>query len=292
MQAAGLIVGPLFAAALLSTSLPHDLIWRILVAFGAVPALAVYMQRRKLKETPRFLAAAAQVESDDGALTNAAHFDRATHSVSFWDGFQRLLNDNKLLVRLVGASAAWFLMDAAYYGNTVCSPLVLSALSGDQTLLQKTLTQLMVFAIFAVPGYAVAVLSMDRLGRKTIQVLGFAMMTLFFGMLALSPNLASATIPFITIYGLSYFFTEFGPNATTFVYPSEIFPVRVRTTGHGIAAAMGKLGGFIGVFLFPFLLHWKGLLGAESAAAIASFLGMVVTLAMLPETKGKSLEAI
>ena len=42
MQAAGLIVGPLFAPALLATHLSHDIIWRILVAFGAVPALAVY----------------------------------------------------------------------------------------------------------------------------------------------------------------------------------------------------------------------------------------------------------
>ena len=77
-----------------------------------------------------------------------------------------------------------------------------------------------------------------------------------------------------------------------FVYPSEIFPVRVRATGHGIAAAMGKLGGFLCVFLFPFLMSWKILLGAESAAAIASILGLIVTVAFLPETKGRSLEAI
>jgi nitrate/nitrite transporter NarK len=60
---------------------------------------------------------------------------------------------------------------------------------------------------------------------------------------------------FLLIYGLSYFFTEFGPNATTFVYPSEIFPVKVRTTAHGIAAALGKIGGFVGVFTFPFFMH-------------------------------------
>jgi PHS family inorganic phosphate transporter-like MFS transporter len=99
-------------------------------------------------------------------------------------------------------------------------------------------------------------------------------------------------VPFLAIYGLSFFFTEFGPNATTFVYPSEIFPVRVRTTGHGVAAAMGKLGGFLGVFVFPYLMNWKGLPGAEAAAAITSVLGLIVTVTMLPETKGKSLEEI
>jgi MFS family permease len=122
MQAAGLILGPLFASALLATHMSHNLIWRILVGFGAVPALAVYWSRRHLKETPRFLAAAAKEEDAQGRLINAKHFDRATHSVSFWDGFHRLVNDNKLLMRLIGASAAWFLMDAAYYGNTVSSP--------------------------------------------------------------------------------------------------------------------------------------------------------------------------
>jgi hypothetical protein len=51
---------------------------------------------------------------------------------------------------------------------------------------------------------------------------------------------------------------------------------------------MVKLGGFLGVFLFPFPLRSKGLLGAESAAAIASVLGLFVTIALPPGTKGKS----
>ena len=55
---------------------------------------------------------------------------------------------------------------------------------------------------------------------------------------------------------------------------------------------MGKLGGFLGVFVFPFLMAWRGLLSAELAAAIASVIALVVTVFMLPETKGKSLEEI
>jgi MFS family permease len=133
---------------------------------------------------------------------------------------------------------------------------------------------------------------MDRLGRKTIQVIGFAMMAVAFGLLAVIPNVEKLIVPFVLIYGFSYFFTEFGPNATTFVYPSEIFPVRVRTTAHGVAAALGKIGGFVGVFTFPFFMHWRGLPGAEGAAAIVSGLGLLVTIFLLPETKGKSLEEL
>jgi MFS family permease len=113
----------------------------------------------------------------------------------------------------------------------------------------------------AVPGYFVAAAMMDRMGRKTIQILGFAMMALSFAAIALIPGIEKLVYPFLIVYGISYFFTEFGPNATTFVYPAELFPVAGRTTGHGIALATGKLGGFIGVFLFPILLSAGGFFG-------------------------------
>lgn len=54
MQAAGLIVGPLLAAALLSTHISQYIIWRMLVSFGAITALAVYWSCRHLKESPAF----------------------------------------------------------------------------------------------------------------------------------------------------------------------------------------------------------------------------------------------
>jgi MFS family permease len=278
MQAAGLIVGPLLAAALLWSRLDHDLVWRILLAFGAVPALAVFQMRRHMAETPRFKLAS---EQRGQAKTE-----------SFSQGFRELVGNRRFAIRLLGASAAWFLMDFAYYGNTVSSPMVIHAISPSDDELAKTLTQLAVFAIAAVPGYFVAAAFIDRMGRKPIQVLGFAMMALSFGAIALVPGIETLVLPFLILYGLSYFFTEFGPNATTFVYPAELFPVQGRTTGHGIAAAAGKLGGFVGVFLFPIFMSMGGLFAAESAAAIVSLLGLAVTIVMLPETKGRSLEEI
>ncbi len=303
MQAVGLIVGPLLAAALLTTDLSHDLIWRLLLAFGCIPALAIFYMRRQMAETPRYLLASGQHEefhaAAAGLLGAQLHRDAAARAdadapakVSFWQGFAVLVANRVFLVRLVGASLAWFLMDFAYYGNTVSSPLVLDVITPDKSVLTHTLIQLGVFVVAAAPGYLIAAAMMDRIGRKSIQILGFAMMAITFAMIALIPDVTKLVIPFLLVYGISYFFTEFGPNATTFVYPAEIFPLKGRTSGHGIAAAAGKLGGFVGVFLFPILLRWHGLLAAESAAAIVSLLGILVTLAMLPETKGASLEEL
>lgn len=46
------------------------------------------------------------------------------------------------------------------------------------------------------------------------------------------------------------------------------------------------------MFLFPILMSWGGLTAAEAAAATVSVLGAIVTMTMLPETKGKSLEEL
>ena len=194
MQAAGLIVGPLLASALLATSLSQDLIWRILVGFGAVPALAVYFQRRGMKETPRYLKAAGKKE--DGSDGEGSPKRKTTFGV----GFGSLLSDPRLRLRLIGASLAWFLLDFAYYGNAVSSPLVLGALGGNDSLIKKTLTQLLIFAVFAAPGYAVAALTMDKLGRKWIQIAGFFMMAVAFAAMAFIPNLERMVlVPFLVL---------------------------------------------------------------------------------------------
>ena len=299
MQAAGLIVGPLLAAALLSSGLSHDLVWRLLLAFGAIPAMSVFQMRRHMAESPRYLLATGQHEDAHAASGHvlgeshgAVRDGKRPKQTSFAEGFVALTRRRDLAMRLIGASAAWFLMDFAYYGNTVSSPLVLHAVAPNESLITETLTQLAVFAIAAVPGYFVAAAMMDRMGRKTIQIMGFAMMALSFAAIAAIPGIEKLIYPFLIVYGISYFFTEFGPNATTFVYPAELFPVEGRTTGHGVASAAGKLGGFIGVFLFPILLSAGGLIAAESSAAVVSVLGILVTIFMLPETKGKSLEEL
>jgi MFS family permease len=117
-------------------------------------------------------------------------------------------------------------------------------------------------------------------------------MTLAYALIAFVPKLSTLTLPFLLVYGVSYFFTEFGPNVTTFVYPAEVFPVMIRTTGHGVAAALGKVGAFLGALLFPYLLATFHLSGAMGFAAIVSFLGLLLTIFLLPEPNQRSLEEI
>jgi MFS family permease len=153
----------------------------------------------------------------------------------------------------------------------------------------KIALQLAIFVVAAVPGYLLAIARLDKIGHRRLQLLGFAMMALCFAVIAVVPGMTTMVVPFLLVYGVSYFFTEFGPNMTTFVMPSELYPVALRATGHGISAGVGKLGAFIGVFLFPVLSDSLGLRGTLLLTAGVAVLGFALTL-VLPEPAGRSLE--
>jgi MFS transporter, PHS family, inorganic phosphate transporter len=302
MQGAGLIIGPLVASILLASGMSGNLTWRILLGLGAIPGLAVFYLRRQIHETPRFAAAGGAHEEAQAAIAAAtgtgpapvnAGESAARHPQSALEGFAILARNHRMLLWLIGTAGAWALLDFCYYGNTISSPEILALLNPHASELHNVLIQLSIFAVFAVPGYFVAILLLDRTGRRNIQVYGFVMMALMFLLIGLIPSVTVTAVPFILLYGVSYFFTEFGPNTTTFVYPAEIFPVEVRTTGHGISAAAGKLGAFLGAFLFPdFLAASMGIRGAEIISGVVAVVGVLLTVALLPEPKGKSLEEL
>jgi MFS family permease len=282
MQGAGLVVGPLVAIALLKGGLSEDLAWRVMLALGAVPALSVFWLRRRIKETPRFRL--AQNEAADAA--------RAAMLAGQPTGIRGLLADRRLRRWLAGASLAWLLFDFTYYGDTISTPLIDKLVAPHASQIGTLVITLVIFAVAALPGYLLAAATIDKLGRRRMQATGFAVVAAAFLALWLIPGATTTLVPFLVLFGLSYFFAEFGPNTTTFVFPAEIFPVRVRTTGHGIASACGKLGAFAGTYTLTALLPAIGFTRTSAIVAGVSLLGLLVTVMLLPEPKGLSLEEL
>ena len=296
MQALGLIVGPLVGLALLSSGVSQALSWRLLLGLGAIPAATVIYLRAKMPESPRFQ---ARVQGEgERAARQAAAFSEGVLDASAVTvegerhmGLREFITNPRMLLLLLGTAGTWFLFDYAYYGNTLSLPAILKSVDAHATLEAKLAWTLGIFVVFAVPGYAMAVLRMDRIGHKRLQLIGFTVMAVAFIALGAIPRLTATVVPFLLVFGLSYFFVEFGPNTTTFVLPSEVFPVSMRTTGHGIAAGVGKLGAFIGVFLVPQLQRHIGLRGMLLVAAGASILGFSLSL-VLPEPARRTLEDV
>jgi len=289
MQGLGLILGPLVAILLLVSGIQQDLIWRIMLAIGAIPALGTFYLRRSIAETPRFQ---LFMESSEERMATGKAGKQATQNKQAKKSWMYLLWSGKYLRYLIGTAGTWFLLDIAYYGTTISSPFVLKTLNPHANTVTNMVYTLIIFIVAALPGYIISAFTIDRLGRKFIQCMGFAIMAIAYALLALVPDLTRVTVPFLLVYSFSYFFAEWGPNTTTFVYPAEIFPVMIRSSAHGIAAALGKLGAFLGAFLFPYLLVQFKLPGAMGFSAIVAALGLILTIFTLPETKQRSLEDI
>ncbi len=294
-QALGLVVGPLIALTLLGAGAGSGVTWRVLLGLGAVPAAAVIYLRRKMPESPRYRTQVqnrhAEAQADLAAFTGGAITAPSAGRPAATIGLRAFLANRQFLVLLAGTAGCWFLLDFAYYGNTISTPQIISLISPHASTTATIAIQLGIFVIAAVPGYMLAIARMDRVGHRRLQLLGFVMMGACFAVIGLIPGMTTAVAPFLIVYGVSYFFSEFGPNVTTFVLPGEVFPTSVRATGHGIAAGTGKLGAFIGVFLFPVLQSSLGLRGTLLLTAGVSVLGALLTL-MLPEPAGRSLEEI
>jgi len=277
------------------------LTWRLMLGLGAIPALATFYLRRRMAETPRFalmmhgdVEAATQTTNHVTNGTKQSQTSRKEQPVR--RGAQKsrfsLLLTPRYLRWLIGTTGAWFLLDIAYYGSTTSNTLILKLLDPDTTQVTNMVYMLLIFLIAALPGYILAALTIDRMGRRAIQCMGFAVMAVSYTLIALVPALSSLTMPFLMLYGIGYLFTEWGPNTTTFVYPAEIFPISVRSSAHGISAGLGKVGAFIGAFAFPYLLAAFHIQGAMAFAAVVALVGLVLTLFTLPEPNGRSLEEI
>jgi MFS family permease len=282
MQAAGLIVGPLVAIILLTAGIGQEHAWRIMLALGAVPALVAFVLRRRMSETPRFLIARqedAERDRDDPAARRPAR-----------SGLREALADRRLRGWLAGTGLAWLLFDFVYYGNTISTRLIIGLVAPQASLISVIAYTLALFAAAALPGYLLAAATIDRIGRRLMQAAGFGVMAATFAGLWLIPRATTTVLPFLLLFGTGYFFAEFGPNTTTFVYPAEIFPVRVRATCHGIAAAAGKLGAFAGTYILTAILPALGLSRTSGLLAGACVAGLLVTVALLPEPRGISLE--
>jgi MFS transporter, PHS family, inorganic phosphate transporter len=294
-QALGLIVGPLVALSLLGAGTGADIAWRTMLALGAVPAAAVIYLRRKMPESPRYLAqvrgraadAATQLAAFGGGQARGGPENVTRQGMTL----RAFLTKRRYLLLLAGTAGTWFLLDYAYYGNTISTPQILKLVAPHASSTAAIAIQLAIFVVAALPGYALAISRMDRIGHRRLQLIGFAVMALCFGVIALVPGMTTAVAPFLVFFGISYFFTEFGPNTTTFVLPGEVFPVSMRATGHGISASIGKFGAFVGVFLFPVLKDSLGLRGTLALTAGVSIAGMLLTR-LLPEPSNRSLDEV
>lgn len=307
-----------------STVPEADYVWRLILMFGAVPAALTYYWRMKMPETARYTALVAknakQAANDMAKVLQVeieAEQDKVEKLVEEpGNGFglftRQFLKRHGL--HLLGTCTTWFLLDIAFYSQNLFQKDIFSAIgwippaetmNAIDEVFRISRAQTLIALCSTVPGYWFTVFFIDKIGRFVIQLMGFFFMTVFMFALAIPYHHWSHKdnrIGFVIMYSLTFFFANFGPNATTFVVPAEIFPARLRSTCHGISAASGKAGAIIGAFGFLYAAQpsdpnktdagYPPGIGVKNSLIVlgcVNFLGMIFTF-LVPEAKGKSLE--
>ncbi|OAP59367.1 phosphate:H+ symporter [Fonsecaea erecta] len=237
--------------------------------------------------------------------------DAAVVPQSSWSDFRRYFRQGYNGWILLGTCGSWFFLDVAYYALALNNTIFLQKMgfgsvhNSNPTRLYTILRNgavgnLVLVVAGAIPGSICAILLVDRIGRKSIQVGGFAMITLLLLILGSSfESMSDASR--VAVFVLILFFVNFGPNSTTFIVSGECFPTRYRSTCHGLAAASGKVGAVLAQALTgplrgigfekgeddasPWLPHVIQILGAFA------FLGLLCSF-LIPETMGRSLEKL
>ncbi|KAL1532883.1 Low affinity inorganic phosphate transporter 4 [Salvia divinorum] len=311
----GMYGGPAFDNEhVFSTEPEADYVWRIVLMIGALPALLTFYWRMKMPETGRYTALiegnAKQAAADMGRVLDIEINAEQEKVAQFNSANEYQLFSNEFFARhgkhLIGTATTWFLLDIAFYSQNLTQKDIFPVMgltqdAGKVSALREmfeTSRAMFVIALFGTfPGYWFTVVFIERIGRFYIQLVGFFMMSMFMFIIGVKYDYLKDKDhkwTFAALYGLTFFFANFGPNSTTFVLPAELFPTRVRSTCHALSAASGKAGAMIGAFGIQNYTQdgkVKEIKKAMIILAITNLMGFGFTF-LLTETKGRSLEEI
>ncbi|MDG6902469.1 MAG: MFS transporter [Nitrososphaerota archaeon] len=267
--------------------------WRWMLLSGVFPALIALTARTGMPETPRWYLSHGRPEEAQKVMSSFFGYKVAPERLEV---ITEKVSVRELLLspyarRVFFTSASWFLVDVGVYGIGILTPTFIHSVYGQSTPVLASAVITGVLYIFAGFGYLLSIAFIDAAGRKRLQTVGF------FGMAV--PLLASALLfqslsftVLLVLLAVFYIFENLGPNTTTWVYPVELFPTRLRGTGHGIAATVGKIGAVVATFFLPLILLAVGPAEMLSVVSLACFLGAGLTLFMGIETKRLSLDDV
>ena len=140
-----------------------------------------------------------------------------------WKDFFRFYGKWKNGKILLGTAGSWFFLDVAFYGLGLNSSTVLTAIGyGTGPTVYKILYNLaagncILVCAGAIPGYWLSVATIDTVGRKPVQLMGFVILTILFIVWGFSYNHLSGHAH-LALYVLVQFFFNFGtgyPTATS-----------------------------------------------------------------------------
>ncbi|MDH6313699.1 SP family xylose:H+ symportor-like MFS transporter [Parabacteroides sp. PFB2-10] len=277
-----------------TTEWVHDMGWRYMFASEAIPAGLFFIFLFFVPETPRYL---ALIREEKRALSVLEKINiNKERAKQILDEIVATVSENtksKLLsygkkVIVIGILLSVFqqfvgINVVLYYAPTIFENM---GAGRDASMLQ-TIVMGLVNVIFTV----LAIMTVDKLGRKPLLIIGsigMAVGMFAVAILAYLHIINILTLVFIIIFTAS-FMMSWGPIC--WVYISELFPNKIRGQAVAIAVAAQWAANFFISSTYPSMMSFSEPM-TYGFYGLMAVLSMLFVWKMVPETKGKSLEEI
>jgi len=286
----GFIVSGLLSLAVLSVAN-----WRWVFILEGLPAIWVLVVRRRVPESPRWLAVRGHAEQAEATMAGIEREVQArtgaplappapaTAAEEGVGGFAGLWS-GVYARRTAMLWGLWFFALLGFYGLTTWLGALLQQAGFPVT---KSVYYTILISLAGVPGFLSAAWLVEAWGRKgtcIATLLGSAVACYFYGT-------ASSQAQLI-VFGLCMQFCLFGMWSVLYAYTPELYPTRIRATGAGFASAVGRLGSLLGPYIVGVVLPAAGTAGVFSLGAGAFVAAAAIVLVLGEETRGRALEAI
>ncbi|WP_078379004.1 D-xylose transporter XylE [Sutcliffiella halmapala] len=274
----------------------NDIGWRYMFLSEAIPALLFLILLFAVPETPRYLLSTNQDKKAlhilsklyDKKLAKATMLEiKKSYQGKHGQGTGKLFSFGKKII-FIGILLSIFQQFVGINVALYYAPRIFESLGAarDASMFQ-TIIMGLVNVIFTV----IAILTVDKFGRKPLLIIGSLGMAIgMFGVagMAFSNVIGVGTLIFIIIYTAS-FMMSWGP--VVWVLLSEIFPNKIRGQAIAIAVAAQWTANYFISSTYPMMMEYSGGV-TYSFYAIMSILSALFVWKFIPETKGRSLEEL
>jgi SP family arabinose:H+ symporter-like MFS transporter len=274
-------------------------IWRSMIGVGLVPSVIFWLGLFFVPESPRWLLLKGRHKEAFNTFMKIDPAEASTEIEAVQEaikeekgGFRELLSPVYRTALIIGLTLPFLsqvsgINAVIYYGPSILDKAGFSL--GDALGGQVTIGLVNVVFTF------VAIFTVDKWGRKPLLILGVSLAVialvvigfLFYANITEGPWILMFILLFIASFAFS-----FGP--VTFIIINEIFPNAVRAQAVSLAILSLWIANFFVGQLTPVMLKAPGWGPAATfwVFALLCAPALYITIKLIPETKGKSLEEI
>ncbi|GAB2555938.1 MFS transporter [Leucobacter ruminantium] len=255
-----------------------DVNWRVVLASSAIPAVIIAIARIKLPESPRWLQ--SQGRADEAQAIVDRHFPPGTTLPEVQQAEERgrfsELFDRRNWKLTTYGGLFWACQVGPLFAIFTFITPVLDDLGLPQGFSRDFIMNMLQFA-----GAVVFIWVLVAMTRRSFAISTFGVTLASLLVLGIFP---SAPLAVLAIATGVYLFVASGASNLQFVYPSEMFPTRLRTSGVGFSASMSRLGAALATYLMPVLIAAVGVNASLLLLALFPLVGLIASILWAPET--------